>query len=364
MTKLDRRALNRALLARQHLLARKETKPLKVIEDLVGLQAQQPKPPYVGLWSRVKGFKPELLSAHYRALEAVRVTAMRGTLHTMSGADYLGLRRCLQPGLNAGMKSILRDRLQGLDQPEVEAEARRFLGKGAKTFEEVRAHLIQRFPKGDERAMGFVVRMSLPLLMEPTTDRWTFPPDAAFALAEPKLKGKLAPSSGPEALILRYLAAFGPASVADAQAWSGLGGLKPSFEALRSKLVCFQDDKKRELFDLPEAPRPDGEAEAPLRFIADFDNLVLGHEDRRRIVDDAHRSQVVTKNLLVRATFLVDGFVAGIWSVAAKKKVATMTLTPFVKLSKKTLAGLEQEAAGLFSMLEPEATQTAVVLES
>ncbi len=153
----------------------------------------------------------------------------------------------------------------------------------------------------------------------------------------------------------RYLAAFGPASVTDAQNWSGIGGLRPTFEALRGELATFRDARGRELFDLPDAPRPDEETPAPVRFLPEYDNLVLGHDDRSRIVADEHRPRLVTKNLQIPATFLVDGFVAGTFRVERKKKTATLTLAPFGKLLKRDLRALEEEGDALLAFVEPEA---------
>ena len=155
---------------------------------------------------------------------------------------------------------------------------------------------------------------------------------------------------------------FGPATIKDAQRWSGIADLAPAFVALRAKLVTFRDDKGRELFDLPTAPRPPADTVAPVRFIPDFDNLVLGHDDRRRIISDEHRPALTTKNLQVKATFLVDGFVAGTWAIERKRQVATLTLTPFGKLSKSARAALEAEADSMLRFVEPEATTRTVRL--
>jgi hypothetical protein len=170
-------------------------------------------------------------------------------------------------------------------------------------------------------------------------------------------------TSGPDAtreLVQRYLAAFGPASVQDAQAWSGLPRLKDVFEALRPELVTFRDERKRELFDLPDAPRPGSDVPAPIRFLPDFDNLVLAHDDRTRFIAPEHRSRIVTKNLLVRATFLVNGRVAGLWRVERRKATAILVLEPFAPLAKKTLAALEAEGDALLKFVEEDAAAREV----
>jgi hypothetical protein len=357
---LTLRALNRATLARQRLLAREEGTPLDVIERLAGLQAQWPKPPFVGLWTRLARFTREDLAARLADRSAVRATMMRGTIHLVSAADYLAFRPALTPMLEAGMEAILRQRGQALDVDGLAAAARAFYGDGARTFEAVRDHLLARHPEADERAMGYAVRMRLPLVLVPDGSLWSYPSIPSFALADAWLGEPVAAAAGPEAMLLRYFAAFGPATVADAQTWSGLKGLRPAVEALRPRLATFRDERKRELFDLPEAPRPDEEAPAPVRFLPEYDNVLLGHDDRRRIVADAHRSKVFLPGLRVAATFLVDGFTAGTWKAERKKKVATLRLEPFAEPAKKVGAELAQEGERLLRFLEPEAASFEV----
>ncbi len=360
METLDLRALNRATLARQLLLARESVTPLAAIERLVGLQAQAPRPPFVGLWTRLKDFKREDLLRLLKQKKVVRATALRGTLHLLSARDFLALRGALQPALDWAMQSLLRERAKGLDVPALTEAATGFFDRQPATFDALRDHLVARYPKGDDRAMGFAVRCCLPLVQVPNDERWGFPSAPPFAVAERWLGEPVDPEQKPHALVLRYLAAFGPATATDAQCWSALRGLKEAFEALRPKLVTFRDDRKRELFDLPRAPRPGPDADAAVRLLPDFDNLVLSHEDRRRVLADAHRSAVVTKNLLVRATFLVDGFVAGTWKVERKKAAATVVLEPFGALPPKSRRALEEEALRLLEWVEEDAAQRSV----
>ena len=355
-TTLTARQLNRALLARQMLLSREDATVLGAVERLAGLQAQLARPPFVGLWTRLEGFRRgDLLDPLHRR-EAVRVTAMRGTLHLMTAADYLGLRGTLQPMLSRGMRSILRERATALDIAVLEEEARAFFGGAPATFDALRDHLKAKFPEGDERAMAYAIRMHLPLVQVPADTAWGFPASADFALADAWLGTKVSTEPAPaHELVRRYLAAFGPATPGDAQAWSGLQGLREVFESLRPELVTFRDARKRELFDLPEAPRPPEDTPAPVRFLPEFDNLVLAHDDRTRVIADEHRPKVVLKNLQVRATFLVDGCVAGTWKIERKKKVAVLILEPFGKLTKQTVAALEKEGDALLRFVEEDA---------
>jgi len=361
MTTLTRRALNRALLARQMLLEREISTAADGVARLVGMQAQVARPPFVGLWTRVQGFQRAELARALQERTIVRVTAMRGTLHLMTTADYAAMRGVLHPMLTRGAQSILRDRTSTFDMDAVIAEARRFFGKTPATFDALRNHLVQKFPDGDERAMGYAVRTHLPLVQVPTDALWGFPAAADFALADGWLGRSISTSTASaEALVLRYLGAFGPATPADAQAWSGMNGLRDVFEALRPSLVTFRDERKRELFDLPSAPRPDEDVLAPARFVPDFDNLVLSHDDRTRIVADDHRSRVTLKNLQVRATFLVDGMVAGTWKSERKRKTAVLVIEPFGALTKRVRTALDEEGERLLAFLEEDATEREI----
>jgi len=361
MTLLTTRALNRALLARQMLLAREKLTAPEAVERLVAMQAQIARPPFVGLWTRLHDFKRSELADALHARQLVRVTSLRGTLHVMTTPDYLALRGALQPMLTRGTLSILRDRASSLDMAALDAEARRFFGKSAATFDALRDHLKAKFPKRDERAMAYAIRTHLPLVQVPTAAPWAFPAAADFAVADTWLARKVSTdATSADALVLRYLAAFGPATPSDAQAWSGMTGLRETFEALRAHLVTFRDARKREVFDLPDAPRPDEDTPAPVRFVPDFDNLVLSHDDRTRIVGDEHRARVTLKNLQVRATFLVDGMVAGTWKSERKRKAAVLLIEPFGAVAKRTRTALEEEGERLLAFVEEDAEDLEV----
>lgn len=260
---LSNRRLNRALLARQMLLSPQAATATEVVERLVGLQAQQARPPFVGMWSRIPGFQREELKRLCVSGEVVRASLMRCTLHLMTRRDFLAFRPALQPALTAAMRSILRERLGSFDLPAVLAEARRLFLERPRTFTELRSALIAAYPETDERAMGYAVRTQLPLIIMPTDHEWGYHADGDFAL-HPELAAPSAMAeTSPHALVLRYLAAFGPATTADVQAWSGLSGLAPVLAELRPQLALFRDERKRELFDLPEAPRPPEDTLSP-----------------------------------------------------------------------------------------------------
>lgn len=361
---LTRKALNRALLARQMLLAREDTSALKAIEHMVGLQAQLARPPFVGLWSRIAGFQREELQSLIESRQVVRGTLMRCTLHLMSQTDYAAFRPVLQPALTLGMRSILKDRLNSFPLDALITEARRLFAERSRTFAELREALLERFPDADERAMGYAVRTQLPLIVMPGEHEWGFRGVADFALAEGWLGQPLAADDRPHALLLRYLAAFGPASASDIQAWSGLRGLATVLNELRPQLQVFRDERKRELFDLPEAPRPPEDTPAPVRLVADFDNLILSHADRTRIITEEHRAVVITNNGRVLPTFLVDGFVAGTWKVTRVRKMTTLTVSPFAPLSSAARSELAAEGERLARFLQPDAGQFDLQFEA
>jgi hypothetical protein len=354
--------LNRATLARQMLLRREKVTPLRAVERLVGLQAQEARPPFIGLWSRVAGFRREALASLLLRREAVRATAMRCTLHLMSARDYAWLRPTLQPALTDGFYSALRRHAEGLDIARVVGWARRHLAGGAMTFEELRARLARHDPRANERVMGYAVRTHLPLVQVPTDAPWGFPAAAKFAIAEAWLKSPLDSAGREETLVLRYLAAFGPATAADAQAWSSLRGLAEVFQRLRGKLRVLRDERGRELFDLPRGPRPPATMAVPVRFLPEYDNLVLSHADRTRVIDDAQRRRVVTANLRVLATFLVDGRAAGTWKIERGRRVASLRIEPFEGLPSGAREALAEEAAGVLRFAESDAPAFEVLL--
>jgi hypothetical protein len=358
---LGQRDLNRATLARQMLLSRDKVAALDAVERLVAMQAQLAKPPFVGLWTRVAGFAREDLRKLLAAKRVVRATSLRATLHLMSARDYARMRAALQPMLTAGMTALMKARKATLELDKVIAEARAFLAGGPADFDAIRKHLVTVFPRANDRVLGFAVRMQLPLVQVPSDDAWSFPGAATFTPADSWLGKPLGTDTAPHELVHRYLGAFGPATVADAQTWSGMSGLQKTFDDMRDELVVVRDERGRELFDLAKAPRPGGDAAAPVRFLPDFDNLVLGHADRSRLIDDAHRSKVTTKNLQVRATVLVDGRVAGTWKVE-RKKAATVVVESFAAIAKRVRGELEEEGEALARFVEPDAASFAVVI--
>jgi Winged helix DNA-binding domain len=358
---LSLRQINRATLARQMLLAREKTTPVKAIERLVGMQAQWPKPPFLGLWTRLDGFKRDDLTTLLHKRAVVRATFLRATIHVVTAKDFLTLRPAIQPVLEAAMQAILKERLEGIDLPALTRQVRKMLEREPLTFGAIREEFLRADPKADERAMGYAVRMLLPLVQVPVEGQaWAFPSQACFAPAEQWLDKPIpAKAVQPDGLLLRYLEGYGPASADDMRAWSGLPrqAVKDAVERLRPKLRVFRDDGgsgKRELFDLPDAPRPDGDVTAPVRLIPEYDNVITTRADER-FVAKADRPRVFLSALRIAATVLVDGFVAGTWKVEATKKAATVTIEPFKALAVRVKKDVEAEAEAVLMFAEPEA---------
>lgn len=361
---LSRDDLNRATLARQMLLERASgIGVVDAVQRLAGMQAQEPRHPFAGLWMRLEDFdEAALRAALLEERSVVRATLMRSTLHLVSAADYAALRPALQPPAAVALR-VLGARSKGLDVDRVLPAARALLAGTPLTFDEIRARLVERFPDVDDRALGYAVRTLVPLVMVPReAERWGFGRGGAqFTLAEEWLgEGLAEEAASARALVRRYLGAFGPASATDAGAWSGIGGMKDVLEAMRDELEVFADSSGRELFDLPGAPRPGADAAAPPRLLPEFDNLMLAWNDRSRVIAGKHRPRVTTKNLRVRATFLVDGRVAGVWTIALKRRVATLTLEPFASVATGARRELEAEAQRLARLIEPDAKDHAV----
>jgi DNA glycosylase AlkZ-like len=354
MSQMSVRGLGRATLARQLLLERADLGVVEAVERLAGMQAQEPKHPYVGLWTRLTSFEDTDLTSAVEDHSVVRATMMRGTLHLVSAADYASYRLTLAPVLEAGL-SALGDRGAGLDPPKVVKAAERLLAKEPLTFTEVRAALQEKFPDVNERALGFTTRMMVPLVVVPSETRWGYAANPRFSPGGDWVSAKLTDNGAAE-LARRYLAAFGPATPADFQTWSGLQKAKPLFDSL--DLVELSCDGKA-VYDLPDAPRPGEDAEAPARYLPEFDNLLLAHAIRTRVIADEHKPAVYTRNLRVKSTYLVDGMVAGQWTADKKRGVATLHLTPFGRLLKKHRTALEEEGDALLRFLEPDAKSHA-----
>ncbi|MCW3055010.1 MAG: hypothetical protein JWN14_4180 [Chthonomonadales bacterium] len=348
---LSGRALNRALLARQMLLLRADVLPMEAIENLVGMQAQAPQAPYVGLWSRLADFNPTELSQLLLDRRVVRVPVMRATVHLVTAQDCLWMRPLVQSVLERGFGGTAFARnIAGIERGAFFAAARALLEEKPRTRPELGQLLQERWPDRDALSMACAISALVPAVQVPPRGLWRESGQPIWTTTEKWLSKELDANPSPDALVLRYLAAFGPASVSDIQTWCGLTRLDVVVERLRPQLCTFRDMQGRELFDLPAAPRPDPETPAPPRFLPEYDNLLLSHSDRTRVIADQHRSLVFTKG-----AFLVDGFVCGAWKITRKRRAATLVIDPFSSLDKKDVAELMEEGNRLLDFIASDA---------
>ena len=331
--------LNRALLARQLLLERAGLPVVRALERVAGLQAQDVVAPFIGLWTRIADFERDALTRALRRRTAVRGTLMRGTIHIVSARDYSLFAPAVRPMIQGLWQRYLRDRepiadVDGLTQralayarePRTNAELREFLG-GDDAWWRVRRHALFVNAPGDEP--------------------WGFARTVRLVAADAWLERPLAdPATGREHLIRRYLAAFGPAGTDDVSRWTGLSqsDLRPTLERL--KLRRFRDERGRVLFDVPGAPLPDPANPAPPRLLPAFENLILAHADRTRVVSDDYRRAVI-RGGLVDPVFLVDGFVAGRWRFVG----GAVQLEPFERVPRGVERELRRERERLAAFL-------------
>jgi hypothetical protein len=342
---LGPRELNRATLERQMLLRRRELPALDAIEHLVGLQAQAPSPPYIGLWTRLKDFRPDELGRLILERRAVRIALMRNTVHLVSARDCLALRPLMQPVLDRTLYSTRANRahLEGVDAEALVAAGRALLEERPRTAKELGEQLQEQWPERDPAALARAIRHLLPLIQVPPRGVWGKSGPAAHTTAESWLGSPLDPAPSIEHVILRYLGAFGPATVKDVQTWSGLTRLGEVVERLRPRLRTFRDERGRELFDLPDAPMPDPDTPAPSRFLPEFDNLILSHADRTRFIAEEYRKALASRNGMVPAAFLTGGFVQGTWKTEWSRGRASLEIKPFEPLAKVDRDALAEE---------------------
>jgi len=350
------RELNRATLARQLLLERAALPAADATERLVGMQAQVPMDPYIGLWTRLKGFDPVELSDLLTSRNAVRASLMRATIHLVTARDMRTLRPLMDPVIQRMFwtGSPFGRAIKGVDTDALVEMVRVLIEERPRTRAELRPLLAERWPDHDSDALSAIGYL-LPVVQVPPRGVWGQSGQATWTTAESWLDRPLDPEPSIDDLVMRYLAGYGPAAVMDIQAWCGLTKLKEVVERLRPGLREYRDESGRELFDVPDAPLPDADVPAPMRFLPEYDNSLLGYKDRTRMIGTEARRRLDSDILGNFSTFLVDGFVAGRWKLAHERGAARITIEPVRRLSASDRAGLIDEGSRLAAFLVPDA---------
>jgi hypothetical protein len=368
---LSTRALNRALLERQLLLARSRMAATDAIERVVGLQAQVPTDPYIALWSRLEGFRTDELARLITERRALRMGLMRATVHLVTARDALAIWPVVRSVFERTFVSARGDvgvptftsRLAGVDMEAVLAAGRKLVDESPRSAAELRPLLKKRWPRRDADALAAAVHFLLPLVQVPPRGVWGASAQTRHTTLEAWL-GRQAPSdTAPDELIVRYLRAFGPATVADARIWSRLTGLREVFERLRPRLRTFRDEKGRELFDVPDGPLPDADTPAPPRFLPEYDNVFLSHDDRSRIIrgDIGHSQRSVMEGR--SGSVLVDGFIGATWKIARADGKATLSLASVGPLGRRDIDAVVAEGERLLAFTDPAAERRVTVAQ-
>ena len=356
---LTPRGLNRATLERQLLIHRSDMPVVAAIEHLVGMQAQVPLNPYVGLWSRLERFDPHVLGRLMVDRAVVRIVVMRGTLHLVTADDCLLLRPLFQPVLDNELARHpdYGPALVGVDVDAALAFARPLLAERPRTGTQLRAAFAERFPNLDAAALAYACRNRLAFLQVPPRGVWGTSAQVTSTTAESWLGRPLVADPSIDHVVRRYLSAYGPASVADVAAWSGLTGLREVLERLRPELRTFRDERGRELFDLPDAPRPDPDTPAPPRFLPEYDNVLLSHADRSRFTSPDDRTPVSTARI-VHGTVLHDGCVVATWRIERDHDRGrhSLVIDHARPINKRTQSSIASEGRKFVRFHEPDAT--------
>jgi hypothetical protein len=355
VTRLSLRALNRATLDRQLLLGRHAMAARQAVVQLAGMQAQAPLAPYVGLWTRVADFSPGELVSLLTERTVVRAPLMRATVHLVDAADFVAFRPLLCPLMESGLRANYGRFLTGVDLAALAAQASELLSAGPLTRAEIGKELAARWPGADPMPLAYAVTYLVPAVQVPPRGVWGKSAQARWASAE----SWLSPPAGADAdaagqIVRRYLAAFGPASVADMRIWSGLTRLREITD--RMELRRFLGPGDTELLDLPDIPLPDEDVPAPPRFLPEYDNLLLSHADRARVIPHARQVPLWPGNGGTRGTLLIDGM----WNANWKITKEALVISPFRRLTAQQKDAITEEGARLLAFAAPPGASPAI----
>jgi hypothetical protein len=346
------------------LLARNRVAVVKAIEDLACLQGQWAPSPYVALWSRLVGFQRDQLTRAIDRGDVVKTTVMRATLHLVSAREYPAYHAATLDGRFGAWRPPGAPDLKQL--AKLHARVLRFASASPRTRIEIQEFIDKASPSKDDRMRNWLVFAAITsgngLIWDPAGAHFEHRKLARYTAPPDKLRATIAEAKAYDLVVRRHLGAFGPATVQDIANWSSarVPHLRAALARMKG-LARFTDDRGRELYDLQRAPRPAADTPAPARFLARFDAAILGHvaPERTRILPEAYRKQVIFA-AEVWATFLVDGFVAGRWTIGATKKEAWLEVKPFLKLSRADRAALIEEGEKLVRFYYPNSPRHAV----
>ncbi|MEV0059049.1 winged helix DNA-binding domain-containing protein [Nocardia sp. NPDC050718] len=360
---VSNRVLNRTLLARQHLLERSTLSTPQMCDHLIGLQAQDVPPPFVGLWSRITDFDPATVSAGLEDRSLVRITLMRGTIHLVTPPDALRIAPHIQPELEKVpfRKGFNYGAMVGLDPEELRAHGESVLGDAPMAAADLRTEAARLYPDRDPGPVVQTWLYQLPVLQTPPRGRWRDNSRPVWSRVEPWLGAPLDPDYPVAELILRYLRAFGPASTMDMQTWSRLPAMKQAVAALGDRVRTYTDERGRTLYDAADLTLADPDQPAPVRLLGWYDNLLLSHQDRSRVLGDDSAPPLRAFASWV-SPVLIDGFLAGMYKVFVKSGTARLRISPVRAWTKAEAAQVEAEAAALLAFLEPESAPAVEIL--
>ncbi|WP_193609138.1 DNA glycosylase AlkZ-like family protein [Nocardioides lijunqiniae] len=345
--RLTQRRLNRTLLRRQHLLERTDLTPAGLSHHLVGLQAQETLPPFLGLAARLTDLDPHEVTRGLEERSLVRLLCLRGTIHLLVAEDALSLRSWTQPRQEQELRSSQNTRpALGVDRAAFDAALSAALAEGPSTQKALGAALAERFPGVPPAALGQLARVVAPLAQLPPRGTWKGSGGVVYQYVDRWLGRPLA-EPDVEDLVRRYLRAFGPATAADVTTWSGVTRLGPVLAGMPD-LVRHEDERGRVLLDVADGVVADEDEPAPVRLLGCYDNLWLSHSARDRVTDPDKRTAWSGVNGGTGHTLFVDGMLEGIWRVEEGRVRVLETLRPLTRAER---AELDEESARVEALL-------------
>ncbi len=350
---LTRRTLNRTLLARQGLLEVSALPVTSAIEQVVGLQAQVPADPYLSLRARLRGFVPSALEGLVLERSALRLGLFRGTLHLVTARDALGIRPLMQEdAVRSFRSSPFARRLEGVDLDGVLRAGIDLLEERPLSLVELGAALSRRWPSADADALAYAIRILVPVVQVPPRGLWQRTGAPRITTLAGWLGGDREERTTREDVVVRYLRAFGPATIADMRTWSGLTALAATVGGMRDQLRTYRDEAGRVLVDAEDGLLADAEVPAPVRFLGEYDNVFLAHADRSRITGILRWGAAYAR----KRAFFVDGYLAGAWRVDTSRGAVVLTVEQAAPLSAVARDEVAAEASAVVSFVAPDQT--------